>query len=429
MRRLFFSLLMFLLLFSSLPPARGDACGPGALRPVEANEGGKAVKNGIGFDTDKPGVRSAREAHGIGETRVDAHDIVTWTYQTTDGPAQSRCVELDLFIDNAPYAKYFFWLDVRNVPPQASFFLTSNTIEVNGTVTASLNGAYDPSIDDTNAGFTYFFDCGMGGAPVETKTNAADCGPYRLSATYIVSGVVCDKDGAAKPINWSGTGNANEGCSPVQAQKLQVMLPTVVGGGITITKTVNWNDSPPDPHQRFEICVTGAPTPCQTVGSEGGVLRWSGLPAGTYQISETDPGSEWTVTSRDEPITNWSVVLNPREQLNLEITNTHRHPCTDLIGQPPQTRNWQPGDTDVITNISDTAIRYDYEIQIVSDHHRVYKKDSQVLQKGDSLTFEYPQEGNWGEPEDNQAYEVHTTVNLRSANGFTCGFNWDRFYR
>ncbi len=69
-------------------------------------------------------------------------------------------------------------------------------------------------------------------------------------------------------------------------------------GGLQVTKAVDWNGVTPDENQSFEICIQGpsyAEPDCQTVGHTGGLLSWSNLIPGVYTVTETTPGSAWTV--------------------------------------------------------------------------------------------------------------------------------------
>ena len=76
-------------------------------------------------------------------------------------------------------------------------------------------------------------------------------------------------------------------------------------GSLEVTKTVDWNGV--EPAGSFEICIEGPsypaesedPDACQTIGSGGGVLTWIDLIPGAYTVTETDPGSQWTVTVDD----------------------------------------------------------------------------------------------------------------------------------
>lgn len=64
---------------------------------------------------------------------------------------------------------------------------------------------------------------------------------------------------------------------------------------LDITKQVITNDNPLTSGAQFEICVSGPTSQCATFGLGGGTQTLN-LPAGEYTVSETDPGSLWTVS-------------------------------------------------------------------------------------------------------------------------------------
>ena len=74
-------------------------------------------------------------------------------------------------------------------------------------------------------------------------------------------------------------------------------------GSLEVTVIVDWDGTTPDITKTFEICITGPSYPdndCKTVGYNGGVLTWDNLIPGTYTVTETDPGPEWTVTGEGD---------------------------------------------------------------------------------------------------------------------------------
>ena len=76
-------------------------------------------------------------------------------------------------------------------------------------------------------------------------------------------------------------------------------------GNLDVTKTVDWKGVEPDLTKTFEICITGPSYPqgdCKTLGYNGGTLKWSDLIPGEYNITETDPGAEWTVKIAGSPV-------------------------------------------------------------------------------------------------------------------------------
>jgi hypothetical protein len=103
-------------------------------------------------------------------------------------------------------------------------------------------------------------------------------------------------------------------------------------GSLEVTKTVNWNGVTPDEGQTFEICITGPShiTPdCKTADNDGSVLTWSNLIPGNYTVTETDPGTMWTVVVSDSPAavppdggTGYASVSNTHKLGILEVTKT-----------------------------------------------------------------------------------------------------------
>ena len=93
-------------------------------------------------------------------------------------------------------------------------------------------------------------------------------------------------------------------------------------GSLEVTKTVNWDDVTPDTTKTFEICITGPSYPtgnCKTADYDGEVLTWTNLIPGDYTVTETGPGSEWTVVvTGGSPAT---VVSG--ETASASVTNTY----------------------------------------------------------------------------------------------------------
>jgi hypothetical protein len=100
-------------------------------------------------------------------------------------------------------------------------------------------------------------------------------------------------------------------------------------GTIYVTKIVDWNGIPVDQDRRFEVCIYGPSYPngnCQTTGYDGGLLTWTGVETGYYDVIETDPGSEWSVVVDKSPVSvpcDGSVsatITNKRKLGSLEVT-------------------------------------------------------------------------------------------------------------
>ena len=106
-------------------------------------------------------------------------------------------------------------------------------------------------------------------------------------------------------------------------------------GGLTITKSVEWNGITPDEEQEFEICITGPSYPttpnCKTIGYDGGDLTWSNLIPGEYTVTESTLGSQWktpviddseAIVPTDGGTNGTATVDNERKLGSLKVTKT-----------------------------------------------------------------------------------------------------------
>ncbi len=92
-------------------------------------------------------------------------------------------------------------------------------------------------------------------------------------------------------------------------------------GSLEVTKVVNWNGATPNPGKTFAICIAGPSYPapnCQNADFDGGTLLWPDLIPGTYTVSESDPGSQWSVTVTGSPVT----VPGSSNPARATVTNT-----------------------------------------------------------------------------------------------------------
>jgi hypothetical protein len=96
-------------------------------------------------------------------------------------------------------------------------------------------------------------------------------------------------------------------------------------GSLEVTKVVNWSGFEPDEGQTFEICISGPSYPngtepgaCQIADYDGEVLSWPDIEVGEYIVTETDPGSEWTVTIDGSPS-----MVEAGSTASVTVTNTH----------------------------------------------------------------------------------------------------------
>jgi len=106
-------------------------------------------------------------------------------------------------------------------------------------------------------------------------------------------------------------------------------------GCLNVTKVVELGDvvNSGAISETFEICITGPSYPngdepgaCQNISIAGGTLTWGNLTPGDYTVTETDPGTEWSVTGGG------AVTVNPGETCNTStVTNTYVPGCLEVV--------------------------------------------------------------------------------------------------
>lgn len=106
-----------------------------------------------------------------------------------------------------------------------------------------------------------------------------------------------------------------------EANKVQIMMGILPGGSLSITHTPDWQEVIPDKNQTFEICINGPSHPygsCQISDFDGGTLTWDNLKTGSYTVTQTDPGDNWSVNISDS-VAN----VQPGQNTAATIANTY----------------------------------------------------------------------------------------------------------
>ncbi|MFN8467093.1 MAG: hypothetical protein U0X20_16175 [Caldilineaceae bacterium] len=194
-------------------------------------------------------------------------------------------------------------------------------------------GRFNLLIDDTILASAI----GDGGTTGEQIVRA---GQHSVSETTAIGTSLADYNTSVECRDADGTGSVV--ASQANNSPLSLMVPagsdivcTITNerqtGTIYVTKVVDWNGSPPNQGQTFEICVYGISYPngsCKTVGYDGGLLTWPGVETGDYDVIETDPGSAWSVVVDSSPVTVpcggevSATVTNTLQSGSLEVTKT-----------------------------------------------------------------------------------------------------------
>ncbi len=175
--------------YNAFPPAVGDHAKPNPVTGPEGSELGVT-----GSFTDGDGTTDfVNQTDGRGGT-VDNNDgSWYWSYTPTD--QGSGTVDVAATDTEHTTSDSFTW-QALNVPPTADIS-NSGPIDEGGSATVSLTNPFDPSSDDTSAGFHYAFSCDGSALPITyaaaDTSNSTNC-TFNDNGTYSVTGRIFDKD-------------------------------------------------------------------------------------------------------------------------------------------------------------------------------------------------------------------------------------------
>ncbi|MDX1995470.1 MAG: choice-of-anchor A family protein, partial [bacterium] len=142
----------------------------------------------------------------------------------------------------------------------------------------------------------------------------------QLPDGWVLDSVTCQENGVDFPVSVSDT------TFSVSLDWADQVTCTVNNrqqtGSLSVTKSVDWNGAAPVDGTTFEICVSGEnyPSDCKTFTDPGTLQQtWEGLPVGTYTVTETNPGAEWSVSYHTQ---NQQVSVADNETSTYTVTNT-----------------------------------------------------------------------------------------------------------
>lgn len=138
-------------------------------------------------------------AGGSGGQATNNYDG-TWSFTHDDGPLGPSMVTVTADDLHGGISTATFTLLVNNVAPTAEFGNTSGDVLPGNPATLAFSNESDPSVADTNAGFSYAYDCDFDGEFFSSETEGTidsatfNC-TYPEPGTYWVAGRIYDKDG------------------------------------------------------------------------------------------------------------------------------------------------------------------------------------------------------------------------------------------
>jgi hypothetical protein len=173
---------------------------------VTVDEGQTATNSGVWADAN-PGdtVTLTASVGTITKSGTNPAGTWSWSYPTTDGPAQMQVVTITAN-DGTTSSSTTFQLNVNNVAPSATFNAPAS-VDEGSSIALSLSSPSDPSSVDTASGFEYRFSCDDGATwTVWSSTNTASCATDD-NGTRNVKGEIRDKDGGTSTYSASVTVN------------------------------------------------------------------------------------------------------------------------------------------------------------------------------------------------------------------------------
>ena len=175
--------------FNAFPPAVGRHATP---NPATGPEGSELGVAGSFSDADRT-VDFVNQSSGVGGTVDNLDGSWYWSYTPTDQGSGTVDVQAT---DTEHTATDTFGWRALNVPPTADM-TNDGAIDEGGTATVSLTNPFDPSSDDTTAGFRYAFNCDGGSLPdtyaAADASNHTTC-TFHDDGSYTVAGRIFDKD-------------------------------------------------------------------------------------------------------------------------------------------------------------------------------------------------------------------------------------------
>ena len=175
--------------FNAFPPAVGRHATP---NPATGPEGSELGVAGSFSDADRT-VDFVNQSSGVGGTVDNLDGSWYWSYTPTDQGSGTVDVQAT---DTEHTATDTFGWRALNVPPTADM-TNDGAIDEGGTATVSLTNPFDPSSDDTTAGFRYAFNCDGGSLPdtyaAADASNHTTC-TFHDDGSYTVTGRIFDKD-------------------------------------------------------------------------------------------------------------------------------------------------------------------------------------------------------------------------------------------
>jgi len=267
--------------FNAFPPAVGGHATPNPATGPEGSELGV-----VGSFSDGDGtIDFVNQVNGVGWTADNGDNSWYWSYTPTD--QGSGTVDVRATDQEHGTTESFAW-HALNVPPTANISNSGPTDEGSPT-TVSLTNPFDPSSDDTSAGFRYAFSCDGSALPntyaAADPSNNTNC-TFHDDGAFPVTGRIFDKDDGYT--EYTTTVHVNNVAPTITGVTSSGTTGAAcLGGNSATTLGFAWTD-PADTHDTYSYDVDWGDGSSHATGSAAtspvGALSHS-YAAGSFTIS------------------------------------------------------------------------------------------------------------------------------------------------
>jgi hypothetical protein len=212
------------------------------FNPVAFDEGMQATNSGTWSDANAGDTVTLSASIGtVIKAGNNTLGTWSWSFDTTDGPAQSQTVTITADDGNGGTSQTTFSLTVNNVAPTAALG-NNGPISEGSSATISFSSQADVSSVDTAAGFRYAYSCN--GSPISVNTYAgASTDPstscaFNDNGSMLVLGRILDKDSGYR--DYQTTVIVNNVAPTVAAPAFSPA--STVNEGTNVTVTASFTD-------------------------------------------------------------------------------------------------------------------------------------------------------------------------------------------
>lgn len=238
-----------------------------------------------------------------------------WECLTTDGPSQTQMVTISFYDKrNTLIRNSLFNLVVNNMPPQGVLVNRSSDPNlVNTDIQVEMTNPTDFSVEDSNAGFTYSFDCNddddLAFDLIDSHSPLYAGCRYEAAGNYTIVGRITDKDGGFSE----------------SRQQITIIQPTLIVDPDPVITTPDTYASCSNETTYDTVTIRGLRQGWTAVGRiivefVTGPRSRQLVPGGLHEFQHEGPG-DFTLTISYPPVSDWPIFGqdNPLSEIHVDV--------------------------------------------------------------------------------------------------------------